>query len=149
MFGKKHSKETLDKIKKNRNKVVNQEELNELSRKRNSKSVLQFNLDGVFIKEYESIKLCSLETGISESLIGKSCRGLIKNPGKFRFLFKDKESKILNNSFRYKVGDFVLIDDKTYFLIKRNRTTCIVSLDDELFNFRKKDYHFLWNKITL
>jgi hypothetical protein len=59
MFGKKHTKESLDKIKNNRN--IDQEILNKLSRERNSKIILQYDLDNNFIKEYESIKVASAD----------------------------------------------------------------------------------------
>ena len=149
MFGKKHSESTINKIKENRFKNVDQNKLNELSRKRNNKPILQYDLDGVFIKEHESIKICALNTGLSESLIGKTCRGVLKNPKKFKFMFKDSDSSILNNSFKYKVGDIINIDNKEYILVKRNKKTCILSIEDELLNFRKNDYIFLWDKKSI
>jgi hypothetical protein len=142
MFGKKHTKESLDKIKNNRN--INQEMLNKLSRERNSKIILQYDLDNNFIKEYESIKVASTETGLSESLIGKTCRGVVKNPRKF--IFKFKEGNIMNNSFLYKLGDTILLNDIEYKLLKRNKSSFIVENNNNTTSFRRKDYEFIWNK---
>lgn len=146
MFGKKHNEETINKIKERRGKSNIQERLNKISTEVNSKIVLQFSLDGDFISEYESIKIASEKTGCSESIIGKCCRGVIKNPRKFIFRFKDENSKILNNSYRYKLGDIFEMDGKTYKLIKRNKMSCIVSIDDVIESIRKKDCLFLWQK---
>lgn len=85
MYGKKHSDETLKKIKDRRNSVVKQQEINKKSAELNSKKILQFTLDGEFIKEYNSIKDASKETGLSESLIGKTCRGIVKKTIKIYF----------------------------------------------------------------
>lgn len=144
MFGKKHTKESLEKIKNNRN--VDQEILNKLSRERNSKIILQYDLDNNFIKEYESIKVASTETGLSESLIGKTCRGVVKNPRKF--IFKFKESNKMNNSFLYKLGDTVLLNDIEYKLLKRNKSSFIVenNNNNNIISFRRKDYEFIWDK---
>jgi group I intron endonuclease len=148
MFGKKHSKDTIEKIKKNRS--VDQEKINEISRKNNSKSILQYDLNGNFIKEYESIKNAAIETGLSESLIGKTCRGVVKNPKKFIFKFKDKCSNILKNSFNIKIGDLIIIDNDEYKLIKRNKMSFIVSdYYGNIKSFRRKDYDFIWSKKLL
>lgn len=145
MFGKKHSKDSIEKIKNNRN--VDQEKINEISRKNNSKSILQYDLNGNFIKEYESIKIAAIETGLSESLIGKTCRGIVKNPKKFIFKFKDESSNILKNSFNIKIGDLVMIYDCEYRLLKRNKMSFIVSdKDNNIKSFRRSDCDFIWSK---
>jgi group I intron endonuclease len=87
MYGKKHDEETIKLIKDSRKASVDQEKMNEVSRLRNNKAILQFTLDGEFITEFESIKVASQSTGLSESLIGKTCRGVVKNPRKFMFKF--------------------------------------------------------------
>jgi hypothetical protein len=150
MFGKKHNDETIKIIKERRNKSVDQELFNRLSKERNSKTILQYDLDNIFIKEYESIKIASKETGLSESLIGKTCRGIIKNPRKFIFKFKNDDSKILNNSFIIKKGDLLNIENKEYILIKRNKTSFIVSDEnDNHMTFRRKEYTFVWDKKSI
>lgn len=144
MFGKKHTNETILKIKENRNASVDQEEKNRLSKERNSKVILQYDLKNNFIKEYESIKVASIETGLSESLIGKTCRGVVKNPRKF--IFKFKENNIMFNSFFHKIGDIILIDSIEYKLLKRNKMSFIVENNNILTSFKRKDYEFIWNK---
>jgi group I intron endonuclease len=149
MFGKKHDEETIKKIKEKRNQVVIQEKMNQISKELNSKSVLQFTLDGDFLKEYSSIKEASIETGLSESIIGKCCRGVIKNPRKFFFKFKDSNSLILRNSFKIKIDDLFEIYNLEYRLKKRNKSSVIVERENQLFTFRQKDYPFLFEKIKL
>jgi len=143
MFGKTHNNETINKIKESRNKSVDQNELNKMSHDRNIKSVLQYSLDNKFICEYESIKIASEITGISESVIGKNCRGDIKKPRRFIFKFRDESSKILNNSYRYKIGDSF----HDFVLVKRNKKTCIMTCsNNDLYTFRYKEYPELWSK---
>ena len=126
-----------------------QEKMNKLSKEFNSKSVLQFSLEGEFIKEYSSIKEASNETGLSESIIGKCCRGVIKKPRKFFFKFKEVDSLILKNSYTIKVDDIFEIDNFKYKLLKRNKSSAIVERDNQIISFRKKDYPFLFEKIKL
>jgi group I intron endonuclease len=149
MFGKKHDEETLKKIKENRNKNANQDKMNQLSKEVNSKSVLQFNLDGKFIQEFCSIKEASEKTGCSESIIGKCCRGVIKKPRKYIFKFKDSESFVLRNSFKIKIDDIFEINNLQYKLIKRNKSSVIVEKNNQIISFRKKDFPFLFEKIKL
>ena len=146
MFGKNHTDESIAKIKESRNKSVDQNELNRLSKERNSKSILQYDLEGIFIDEYESIKVAAEKTGLSESLIGKTCRGIVKSPRKFIFKFKNTDSNTMNNSYEYKVGDFIFIDAIEHKFEKRNKTTCIVSINGVVKTLRKKEYEFLWDK---
>jgi hypothetical protein len=146
MFGKKHNDSTIELIKEKRNASVDQDKMNELSRERNSKIILQFSLDGAFIQEHESIKIASKNTGLSESLIGKTCRGIVKNPRQFIFKFKNDEDKLLVNSFLIKVGD-VYQDLK---LIKRNKKSVVVEdMNQNLITLRQKDYPIFWEKKTL
>ena len=146
MFGKKHTEDTIKKIKTGRSQSVDQEKSNRISKEFNSKSVIQLTLDGEFIKEYESIKVASIETGLSESIIGKTCRGVIKKPGSFLFRFKNDKDKVLRNSFKIKVGDFVTINGISYKLLKRNYRSFVVDSDGTLTSFRRKEYEFIWKK---
>jgi hypothetical protein len=150
MFGKKHDEEAIKKIKDRRNKSIEQDKLNEISRKNNSKSIIQIDLNGEFISEYESIKIASIHTGISESTIGKICRGDIKKPSKFIFRFKNNEDNILKNSYQTKIGDIININGVEYKLVKRNTKSFVVEIDDgKIISFRRKDYDFIWNKKEL
>ena len=143
MYGKKHSEETIKLIKEKRNASVDQERMNEESRLRNNKAILQFSLDGEFIQEFESIKFAANSTGLSESLIGKTCRGQVKNPRKFIFKFKDENSKVLGNSYQIKEGDIY----ENFKLVKRNKVTVIVeNLSGETITLKKVDYPQFWDK---
>lgn len=146
MFGKKHNEETIEKIKLGRKLAINQEKINKITKERNSKKVNQYDLLGNFIKEFDSIKSAANETSISESVIGKNCRGVIKNPTRFIFKFKDVSSSILNNSFKYKIGDKFTIDQIEYTLIKRCKKTAIIKIYDILSHVKKSEYIFLWDK---
>lgn len=55
------------------------------------KPVKQYNIDGMFIKEYESIKYAALETGISKSSISLCCNNKLKTAGNFIWRFSDVE----------------------------------------------------------
>ena len=79
---------------------------------------------------------------ISESLIGKTCRGIIKNPRKFIFKFKEEGDKVLNNSYELKEGDVY----KSFKLIKRFIMTVIVEENGIEKILRKKEYPIFWNK---
>jgi hypothetical protein len=149
MWGKKHNQETILLIKENRNKSIDQNLMNQMSKERNSKSVLQYSLNGNFINEYESIKDASIKTGLSESLIGKTCRGIVKSPKKYIFKFKNDFDKVLNNSYKIKIGDFVKIEKIEYKLIKRNKRSFVVEYDGQHKSFKKNEYSFIWDKKVL
>lgn len=57
--------------------------------KHRSKTVLQYSLDGNFIKEYKSAKDAAIQTGIEVSNIRSCCRGLYKKTHGFIFRYKD------------------------------------------------------------
>jgi len=149
MWGKKHNEETIQKIRDRRNAVVDQDKMIQLSKELNSKSVLQFNLDGEFVIEFYSIKDAAIETGCSESIIGKCCRGVIKKPRNFLFKFKSVESLELKNSYILKIGDTFEIDGLIYRLVKRNKTSAIGEIENKLVTFRKKEYSLLFEKVKL
>lgn len=52
-----------------------------------NKPVIQYTLDGVFIKEYESIKKATEETGIAN--ISFAANGILKTSGKCLWRFKN------------------------------------------------------------
>lgn len=149
MWGRKHHERTKQKIKERRNAAVDQDKMIQLSRDRNSKAVLQFDLEGLFMKEFFSIKEAAIKSGCSESIIGKCCRGAIKRPRKYIFRFKNTQSLELKNSFLYKINTLFEIDGEEYRLVKRNRSSAIGSKDSTLFTFRKKDHPQLFDKRRL
>lgn len=149
MFGKKHSKETIEKIKTNRLKSINLENQIRISKESNSKKILQFDLDGNFIQEFESIKEASNYTKLSESLIGKTCRGVVKNPRKFLFKFKLEKDKTFRNSFKIKIGDKFVIENTEHVLVKRNKKSVIARYNNDLITIRYIDHPFLLEKKIL
>ena len=52
-----------------------------------SKRVLQFTLDGEFIREWESTRECE-RNGFNHSAVGRCCRGEQKTHKGFRFMYK-------------------------------------------------------------
>lgn len=54
------------------------------------KKILCYDLNGNFIKEFESIKLASKELNIGRSTISNICNGKIKKPKKYIFKFKEE-----------------------------------------------------------
>jgi group I intron endonuclease len=140
MFGKKHSEETIKKLKQHREKKISNELLKESCQKFN-KSVLMFHLNGDFIKEFKSVKECSDEIGINESIISKCCRGDIKSPTRYFFKYKNPESKIKNNKFIINVGDIFYFKGLEYKLVKRNNITCICeNINGELETIHYDDF---------
>ena len=59
----------------------------ELSSERNSKPVLQFTIEGEFIRSYSSASEASRQTGICN--IGKCCKGRYKTAGGFIWRFAE------------------------------------------------------------
>lgn len=54
--------------------------------------VLQYTINGDFIKEYFSIKEAENETNIAATNIGKCCRGLFKQMGGFKWRYKEESA---------------------------------------------------------
>ena len=63
-----------------------------------SKIILQYDLNGNFIKEYPSIREASRQTKINRSSISKNCDNIFSKAGNYIWLFKsDFNSRNLNN----------------------------------------------------
>lgn len=146
MYNKKHSKETIELIKQRRAESVDQEKFNVESRIRNSKAVIQYDLSGNYINEFESIKVAAKTLGLTESMVGKSCRGEVKKPTKFIFLFKETTTDEMYNSYLYKIGDIIVISNKNYILYKRNKKSFILEYKGDFITLKRDDYDFIWNK---
>ncbi len=56
---------------------------------KSSFAVMQFDLNGVFIKSFYSIRKASRETGILNGAIGNCCRGSSKTSGGYIWKFKN------------------------------------------------------------
>lgn len=72
-----------------------------------SVKVYMYDLDGNFIKEYNSLQDASIDNGISTSHISKSCQcklGRVKNY-QFRYFFKEKIEKASHQNIQLEVLD--------------------------------------------
>lgn len=93
-FGKKHSKEALLKIQETRKiKGVKKpewtfEQRMALAHKKGSKPILQYDINGVFIKEWPYQKLITQTLGIPSSNIKKVCQGKSKHAGGYIWKYK-------------------------------------------------------------
>ena len=56
-----------------------------------SKSICQYSLEGLFIKEYHSINNANIETNVSSSSISKCCSGIYGNAGGFKWEYNNKD----------------------------------------------------------
>lgn len=54
--------------------------------------VMQYSLQGEFIKEWDSAAQAGRETGITDTNIGRVCRGERKTAGGYKWEYKDKEA---------------------------------------------------------
>ena len=54
-----------------------------------SKSVIQYTLDGVFVREWKSVAEIRREKGYDSSYISKCCRGIYKTSHNFIWKYKD------------------------------------------------------------
>lgn len=147
MFGKQHTDETKDKLVKHRKKIDNQKIKNACQKF--NKTVLMFDLEMNFLREFESVKQASLETGINASIISKCCRREIKKPTRFFFSYKKEEANIKINKFLLSISDQFDVDGTKYKLIKRNRKTCICETDGKLVTLRYSEFPILTQKETI
>lgn len=80
-------------ITKERLKVSNKRKMNnacrEAARKKQSKRVLQYTTDGVFIREYNSSKEAAKEMGVDKTTIAACCRGETKTSKGFVWKYVD------------------------------------------------------------
>lgn len=68
-------------------RVANKNRSDELKRKlidSHKRPIIQLSLDGVFIKEYESIKDAELQLGIRHQNISKCCKNICKTAGGYK-----------------------------------------------------------------
>lgn len=84
-YGKHHTEETKEKIRQAR--LGSKQTLETIKKK--SKPVIQYSLDGEFIKEWIGASQVMKELGIDKSLIGKVCKGIKKTAGGFKWSYKE------------------------------------------------------------
>lgn len=87
-YGKKHTKRVLDIIiKANKGKKIPKNQIKK-SIKGRSKPVIQYDLDGNFIREWPSAKHAEKKRGFSSSVIGSCCKKKRKQHKKFIWRYK-------------------------------------------------------------
>lgn len=93
--GRKHSAESILKM-------IESSKLNKHKRKHEKYSlkVSQFTLDGIHIKDYNSISEASKETNIYEEGISKVCKGIFYKTHNFKWEFTNK---LIKNKFPVKI----------------------------------------------
>lgn len=74
-LGIKHRSESKEKISLSKSKL-------------NGKSIIQYDLNGNFIKEYPALRIAARETGMDRRCIKEIAIGVIKNPKQYIFKFK-------------------------------------------------------------
>lgn len=57
---------------------------------KSKKTVLQFDLDGNYIKEWIGLKIITQELRINSANIANCCRGLVKSAGGFIWKYKSE-----------------------------------------------------------
>lgn len=85
MFGKNHSEETKELI---RNKKLGSKQTLETIKKK-SKPILQFTMEGEFVKEWIGASQVMKELGIDKASISRVCQGKKKSAGGFKWSFKE------------------------------------------------------------
>ena len=87
--GRKHTKETKLKISEvHKGKLLTEEHKQKLS-KTKSIPIIQYTLDGAFIREWESIKQASEELNINNSSICKCCKGRYEQCSGYIWRYKE------------------------------------------------------------
>ncbi len=92
--GRKYSEQSKQKmsLSKKGNKFLPHQKLNMKGKR--SKPILQFSLEGVLIKEWESFKDIKNELGFNNSGLCFCCKG--KQKTAYNYIWKYKENKIIN-----------------------------------------------------
>lgn len=92
--GKKHTEETRKKISEYAKTHPEKYSRKDAKHPR-AKAVLQFNLNGIFMKEYKTAKEASEETGVLRSSICSCVKKKIKTAG--GYMWRYKENEIISN----------------------------------------------------
>ena len=82
-YGRHHSEESKQKMREYRKGKTMSEEV----KKKLSKKVLQFTLDGEFVREWPSTRECG-RNGFDSGAVGKCCQGKLKQYKGFRWEYK-------------------------------------------------------------
>lgn len=97
-----------------------------------SKTVLQFDLMGNFIKSFKSITICSKELNIDKSNIFSCCENINNQTKEYIFLYEEDSSSILDRVKKLKHNLVIYQIDKNNNIIKKFKNTCIASNELEI-----------------
>ena len=78
----------LNKVSDNQRKAASQS-----AKERFSKKIVQYDLNGNFIKEWDSMSEAQRQLNIWHESIGKCCKGKIKTSGKYIWRFKEENDE--------------------------------------------------------
>jgi hypothetical protein len=95
--------------------------ISESNKEPQCKPIMQFDMEGNFIKEYKSIIEASILTGINKSSIGKTCNQIFKSAGGFKWKFTGKtkiNKKEINKPIKEKIIN-LLKENKTVIEITK------------------------------
>lgn len=84
-WGKKHSEQTKQKMRKPKSEIHKQH----IREAKSKNSVLQYTLDLKFVAEYKSSREAERQTGIAHNSINMCCKGKQKSSGGFRWFFSE------------------------------------------------------------
>ena len=85
----------------------------------NAKIVLQYTLDGIFIKEHASCRAAAEAVNSNPLSISMACRGLYKTAAKFKWAYKVKEKTDLE-LLQEEVKDWVELEDYPLYKISND-----------------------------
>ena len=90
--GRKQSEETIMKRSEALKGHSVSDETRAKIRRGNSKKVCQYTKDGVFVKEWDSLKQAQEELGMSNSILSQACKGKIKTAGGYIWKYKQQNN---------------------------------------------------------
>jgi len=105
------------------NEDIDKKKLSESNKEPQCLSIIQYNLDGKFIKKYKSILDASEQMGINKSSIGKCCKGYYKKSGGYRWEYT-KESQ---EKRKQKKETNTKLKDNIIKLLSEGKKVCEVS----------------------
>jgi len=99
-------------------KISNPINLGVINKKKLSKKILKYDVDGRFICEYQSLRNAEKLSGISHGNISKACRGIYKHAGGFIFKYENDYNTVkkINGSLNARKKPVILYDKNNRIL---------------------------------